>query len=216
MPLHAREFYLNKYLVMFCDLLPNDSVGVVMAQTTAKKSTDDSGEIDRIIQEIEEMEKGMDQSPAEAVSASAEETPDAAPEGVDLEGIVEDIPPEASEETNDDFEKLSNASTGANDGPAFNREKVVPLRAVPQLQEADLEAESPSTGSSAPGVNFDSIASNPSEGGGLALRVAGCTNIALEFTHNGLSVSLRLEEDVLAITTDNGAEFRIPIKRQAA
>ena len=56
----------------------------------------------------------------------------------------------------------------------------------------------------------------PSESGNLAMKIGGCATISLEFERAGLTVSFECTETGLTITTDQGAEFRIPFMAKAA
>lgn len=126
---------------------------------------DEGGEIDRIMKEIEELERKMDTTGGEEAQAPQK---------------VVSIRPAAP----------------AEEPP--HRESLAESDAVPASREPLMRTSSASSG-----------------GGALGLRIGGCAEISLEFTRSGMTVTLSCTDDVLMITTDQGAEFRIPFKRAA-
>ncbi|MBI3543027.1 MAG: hypothetical protein HY075_07120 [Deltaproteobacteria bacterium] len=141
-------------------------------------------EIDRIMKEIEDLEKKMDTTGEEETVAKRTE-----PEAT---AVAETETTEADDATEDDL----------------HTSKVVPMR--PAL--ADTLAETDAV----PARDEPLVrAGDGSEAGGLSLRIGGCTEVNLEFTRAGVSVQLSCSDDGLSITTDQGAEFRIPFKRSA-
>lgn len=153
---------------------------------------DEGEEIDRIMKEIEDLEKKMDTEPAAEASAPAKATatPTAAPAaGGALDNLDESV-----------FEPPS---------------KVVPMR--PSLvARSDESGESLAETDAVPARDEPLVRSGASSGdGGLSLKIGGCTEVNLEFTRSGMSVSLSCSDEGLVISTDQGAEFRIPFKRSA-
>ena len=140
------------------------------------QAPDDSGEIDRIIQEIEEMEKSIDE-----VQPKAAETAKVVP-------LRAETPPAATAEAEP-------AAPSLKDPIGFDQ-----ALAVATARE---EGDGDTSGMAATGD------------GSLALSVGGCTNITLEFTQSGMTVTLRYENDALVIKTDSGAEFRVPFRKAA-
>lgn len=55
-----------------------------------------------------------------------------------------------------------------------------------------------------------------SESGTLSLKVGGATEVNLSFEKAGVAVSFSCTDDGLVITTDQGAEFRIPFGATSA
>ena len=164
---------------------------------SATNPVDDAGEIDRIIQEIESMEKEMDNVKA---APATKASPVAPTNSAQPEALPEPVPASTSEHTpveRDVFEEaLAESSTA----------KVVPIRDLGV--EATEHMDSSFGGSGLSGASVGS--------GGLALKVGGCSTISLEFEQDGVRIALRLESETLSISTDAGAEFRVPLKRKAA
>ena len=146
---------------------------------------EEAAEIDRIMKEIEDLEKNMD-SPSEADLQPAERTAAKADEpAIDPVSEVADII----------------EANGAEEA------KVVPIRPVTEsLAETDAVPVV-----DAPLVNHGA---NPATGN-LSLKIGGLTEVALEFSHADTTVYFAYNDEGLKITTDQGAEFRIPYKRAA-
>jgi hypothetical protein len=157
--------------------------------------TKDEAEIDRIIKEIEDLEKKMD------------EPHDSSPQGV-IDG--------------DEPVMTAEATSGEEDDAAAGAE--VPgaqLYALPQAQDAESDEGSGGGDSLAetdavPASREPLLRSDSSDSAGsLGLKIAGCTEVSLEFARGGLEVTLVCDADGLSIRTDQGAEFRIPFKKAA-
>jgi hypothetical protein len=148
-------------------------------------------EIDRIMKEIEDLEKRMDTTDEEPAAEGAKSAP--AP--------VAKVEAEPSQHAEDDDEVESPLAPEPT-------AKVVPMR--PNVHDSLAETDA------VPARDEPLMRSESSPGeGGLALKIGGCTEVNLEFTRSGISVSLSCTNDALTITTDQGAEFRIPFKRTA-
>lgn len=148
---------------------------------------DDHEEIDRIMQEIENLEKKMDESTSgpEASATPAE----ASSEG---SGSVESSSPEESvEPSGEEAGGKVIAFRGQSGGESMAETDAVPASNEPLMR----------------GV------SDPE--GGLSLRVGGAAEVTLEFSKAGVTVSLACTDEGLTISTDQGAEFRIPFRRAA-
>lgn len=124
------------------------------------QAADEAGEIDRIMQEIEDLEKKMDA-------------------GSDM----------SNETENNKVVALHQKSEG---------ESLAETDAVPPADEPLMKADTLSEGN-----------------GGLSLKIGGCSEVSLEFSRAGISVTLTCNDENLCITTDQGAEFRIPFNRAA-
>ena len=126
-------------------------------------SAEESGEIDKIMQEIEDLEKKMD-------------------DGSDM----------------------------SNDAEAG---KVVELRKKTDSSVSESMAETDAVpASDEPLMMKDE---NTAVDGGLALKIGGCSEVSLEFSRAGITVTLTCDQENLCITTDQGAEFKIPFNRAA-
>jgi hypothetical protein len=135
-------------------------------EVTKPTGSEEGEEIDRIMKEIEDLEKRMDEDAPQAEGAEPKyEHPTDGGKVVSLRPEVTDTMAETD--------------------------------AVPAADEP-LVRESHSTGD-----------------GGLNMKIAGCAELSLEFTRAGITVSLSCTDDGLCITTDAGAEFRLPFKRTA-
>lgn len=159
--------------------------GDAESQGSSSNSPKEEAEIDRIIKEIEDLEKKMD-------SADTEPTSDAGA-SAEAESNTESSG-ESIEEPNESAKVYpihSNASTQS------DSESLAETDAVPASQEPLLQ-----------GGNADG-------GGSLAMKIGGCTEVSLEFSKAGLQVTLTCNDEVLCITTDQGAEFRVPLKKVA-
>lgn len=144
----------------------------------AKKSdtaTGDEHEIDKIMKEIEDLEKGME-ADAPAPEAKVDEAPQAASDNVVA------LHPNNSEE-----------QAGYTEG------SLVESDCVPVSQEPLMKSE-------------DTM----NENGNLSLKIGGCAEVSLEFERAGMIVTFQCSEDGLTITTDQGAEFRIPFAKKEA
>lgn len=149
---------------------------------------DEGEEIDRIMKEIEDLEKKMDTGAPEPAEAAA--APAASAESA-----------EEAEAEEAEAESPFGAETG----------KVVPMR-----HAAAPVAESLAETDAVPPRNEPLMrASNDAGDSGLSMKIGGCTEVNLEFTRSGITVALSCNEDALVITTDQGAEFKIPFKRSA-
>ncbi|MEW6056226.1 MAG: hypothetical protein AB1540_06400 [Bdellovibrionota bacterium] len=136
--------------------------------SAAQVSTDEGEEIDRIMQEIEDLEKRMD-------------------------------PPQETEQTSLDTRAAQETQESA---------KVVALHAPTAESLAETDA--------VPAPDEPLVRSAPTgDQGDLSLKIGGCTQVSLEFSSAGMTVTLSYSDDALSITTDQGAEFRIPFKRGA-
>ena len=67
-------------------------------------------------------------------------------------------------------------------------------------------------------VQDEPLMRNESEGGNgnLSLKIGGCAEVQLEFERGGITVTFQCSDTGLTITTDQGAEFRIPFNTRAA
>jgi hypothetical protein len=137
-------------------------------EVTKPTGSEEGEEIDRIMKEIEDLEKRMDEDAPQAEADGSDTKDEETSEG----GKVVALRPEVSD---------TMAETDA----------------VPASDEP-LMHESQGTGD-----------------GGLSMKIGGCTEVSLEFTRAGVTVSLSCTDDGLCITTDAGAEFRLPFKRTA-
>lgn len=150
----------------------SDKISPVESTTAASK--DEAAEIDRIMKEIEELEKKMD-SPELPKDIASEPQP-----------LPRMDTPAASEDA-----------------------KVVPFRsAVETMAETDAVPVE-----DAPLMKGGQEAGAGS--GSLSLKIGGCTDVALEFTKASTTVYVSYNDDGLRISTDQGAEFKIPFKRVA-
>lgn len=140
--------------------------------SAAEANSGDGEEIDRIMKEIEDLEKKMD-APAEAEAAAP--APAAEPEAEAPQAKVVQMRPVSAADT------------------------IAETDAVPAPDEP----------------LFKETAGHSTGDGGLSMKIGGCTEVSLEFTRAGMSVSLSCTDEALTITTDQGAEFRIPFKRGA-
>lgn len=129
-------------------------------------------EIDRIMKEIEDLEKKMD--------APAEQQPEA------QAAAQADSPADTAQGAK--VVQMRPAQTGA--------DTLAETDAVPAPDEPLFKEQSSSAGD-----------------GGLSMKIGGCTEVSLEFSRAGMSVTLSCNDEALTISTDQGAEFRIPFKR---
>lgn len=128
-------------------------------------------EIDRIMKEIEDLEKKMDTPAEQHAEAQA-----AAPAQADVAQGAKVV-------------QMRPAQTGA--------ETLAETDAVPAPDEP----------------LFKEQAGSSTADGGLSMKIGGCTEVSLEFSRAGMSVTLSCTDEALTISTDQGAEFRIPFKR---
>ena len=159
---------------------------------------DEGEEIDRIMKEIEDLEKKMDSSPAEEDPANETNVGSSAL-GSNALGSNALASAESNPETDPDEPENVDSEPSS---------KVVPMR--PSIVESLAETDA------VPARDEPMVRGNESSGdGGLSLKIGGCADVNLEFTRSGMSVSLSCTDDGLVIRTDQGAEFRIPFKRTA-
>ena len=154
-----------------------EAVAGEVDQTTSV-TQDDGAEIDRIMQEIEELEKKMDEVDAETQASK--------PEPVETS---------STSQGGDNVIPLRGALDGLE---ATSDESLAETDAVPAADEPLMKSGSDGAGD-----------------GALALKVGGCTEISLEFARAGVTITLSCTADSLSISTDQGAEFRIPFKAAA-
>ena len=148
---------------------------------------DDNGEIDKIMQEIEDLEKKMDETSVEAKD-------DASGQDVDADNVV-------NLRDDSDIEDAPTEETVNAHGPLDEVD-------AEDLTSSDLE----DSDSDATPIRRNSSGSSNN---GLSLHVGEVSNISLEFARHGMTVSLSCTDDGLVIKTDQGAEFRVPFKRAA-
>ncbi len=138
-------------------------------------------DIDKIMKEIEDLEKNM--------STTSQSTPAAATE-TQSSAITETTP----------------------------TDNVVPLKAkktTPVVEEVSMvESDAVPPPSSEP--LFKSSSSYSSGDGNMSLKIGGCADVSLEFEKAGMTVKLTYSDTGLVISTDQGAEFRIPFNKKAA
>lgn len=156
-------------------------------------ASEEGEEIDRIMREIEDLEKKMDTAPeqeGQAESTTPRASAESEHEPVEKESLVED-----SQDTS----------------------KVVPMRPQVNPQVNRMMTDTLAETDAVPPRDEPLMRSDESAArdGGLSLKIGGCTEVNLEFVRAGVSVNLECSDDGLRITTDQGAEFRIPFKRTA-
>lgn len=160
------------------------------AAAQANTDPNETEEIDRIMKEIEDLEKKMD-APAENTEKPA------TLERAAAESPVASIKDEAPMESD-----------------SIPSARVVALR--PDRPDRPEVTESMAETDAVPALDEPLLRDSQDNGSaGLAMKVGGCTEVSLEFTRAGMTVSLSCTENGLCITTDQGAEFRIPFKRGA-
>src|SRR5579871_6821097 len=163
-------------------------------------SSNEGEEIDRIMKEIEDLEKRMDTEPAaEDVEEQQLPAPDLAREtAIAAASRYED----QDQEKEEDEPEQPVASTPP---PS----KVLPMR--PSFSESLAETDA------VPARDEPLVrgSQGAAADGGLSLKIGGCADVRLEFSRAGFSVTLSCDNEALSITTDQGAEFRIPFKRSA-
>lgn len=160
-------------------------------KTATAGAMTDGDEIDRIMKEIEDLEKKIDVPSAKT-----------------------DVPtPEVSAEVSTETKTQDNAplQTEAPEESVIEPDlaKVVPIR--PTMGESMAESD-------AVRVNDEPLMKTESEtqeSGSLGLKVGGCATVSLEFEKAGVVIRLTCSDSGLVISTDQGAEFRIPLKSAA-
>lgn len=162
----------------------------------------DNAEIDRIIQEIENMERQMDQ-------AEQGSSPAALPTSAEAVSQVSPAPTPVSSPA----PALAAAPTWS-EQPEAAAEEATPGPALKRLLDAENEQDNviPFKEPEPLGTSLDTDSGE----GALSLKVGGSTTIHLEFDRGGTRVSLRCDQDALTITAGGGAEFRIPLHKRAA
>ncbi len=174
---------------------------------TGSGFSNQSDEIEKILAEIEGIESKT------ATATTAETTPDTSAHALAPQNPSEPV------DTATNAEIFDHETEGA----ASPNAKVIPIKntkiATESLVETDAHVVHPDP------LAFETTTTPAGDthgyeqsfgGGGLALKVGGCAAISLEFEQNGTRVILTLEKDTLAISTDSGAEFRIPLKGRDA
>lgn len=175
---------------------------------------DEGEEIDRIMKEIEDLEKKMDGDPSQAEAAAPAAAPTPVAQAAPPPAPAPVAPsPELSAGTDPNRGAL--ASSDEDPHPlAPPAAKVLPMR--PQAQSNSVSHDSLAETDAVPARDEPLMRSDSSPGdGGLALKIGGCTEVNLEFTRSDISVSLSCTDEALVISTNQGAEFRIPFKRAA-
>ncbi len=183
--------------------MPKKNMEALMSQST-NKVTDinldkagDEQEIDRIMREIEELEKKVD----ETVSASNDSTNTSA-----TQAVAQPIKSEPVKEANNvdnviPFKGLTTVeATKQEDSTEPNFESMAESDAIPVHNEPLMKG--------LPGMN--------NANGNLSLKVGGCTEVTLEFEQAGMVVTFQCSEEGLKISTDQGAEFRVPFTKKEA
>ena len=168
------------------------------------KKAQEGEEIDRIMKEIEDLEKKME-SPteldknAEGQSALQEVEKEMASAAAEESVASTESEPEGTPEASEPFleEEVSN---------------VVELRRNATVQETDSLVETDALPPQSDAPLFQGASETA---GSLGLKVGGCQEITLEFSRAGLAVSLTCTDEELKIRTDQGAEFRLPFKKAA-
>lgn len=158
----------------------------------APAKADEGEEIDRIMKEIEDLEKKMDSAPAEAEAAASAPAPKAtapAKSAADVAPEEDDQAPAGEEEDVED--------------------NVVPMRPASPHTESLAETDA------VPPRDEPLVRAESDESNTLALKVGGCTEVNLEFARAGVTITLECTDDGLKISTNQGAEFRLPFKRTA-
>lgn len=190
----------------------------------AQGSAQDSEDIDKIIQEIEGMEKELDNVSATlpkdvekqildtAGAASAASAAD--PVGTPVAPVAPAAPTAPAPVPSVAKSPATTTTPSAAETAAPSFLNVVSLH-PPKVETPVTEslAESDAVMATHEPLAFERGASGE---GNLGLKVGGCTSISLEFEQAGMRISLRLEGDTLSISTENGAEFRLPLRRAAA
>lgn len=181
-----------------------------MSNASSQTITDQT-EIERIMKEIEDLERKLspESTPApsttttpEPAALSPEPTPPPPPPATEptaptLTAVAPPPPPTASPQ--DVSESLAEAIAVTPITPTFNTQENTMSPNTPNLSD---ETESLLTSTS-----FESPLAGD---GSLGLKVSGCTEIQLEFARAGVSVSLFCTDTGLVIRTDQGAEFKVP------
>ncbi len=143
-----------------------------LVQAVDSGINEEAAEIDRIMEQIEDLEKKMETEPA--VTPDAKVIPMHPAERRDTSGAVES-------------------------------------QTAHSISESLVETDAPLTEKGPLLQNIDTVAGD----GSLSLKVGQCSEISLEFARSGITITLSYNEDGLCISTDQGAEFRLPLKKAA-
>lgn len=135
-------------------------------------------DIDKIMKEIEDLEKNMTGSSQSAPAAATEPMAQNTTETTPTDNVLS--------------LKVKKAT------PVVEEVSMVETDAVPVTNEPLFKSSS-STGD-----------------GNMSLKIGGCADVSLEFEKSGMTVTLSYSDSGLVITTDQGAEFRIPFNKKAA
>jgi hypothetical protein len=164
-----------------------------LAEVTSPASNEGE-EIDRIMKEIEDLEKKMDATSNEQDTTTVTAENGSTEDGLlDPEPVAPVVKPTAKSEKVVALRPTFTASGNTSDvGESLAESDAVPASQEPLMRE---HASAPE--------------------GGLALKIGGCTDVSLEFARAGMTVTLSCNDQGLCISTDQGAEFRIPFKRTA-
>lgn len=143
------------------------------------------------------------ENPVEPVAEANAETQ----EGGEIDRIMQEI---------EDLEKkMDNGSDMSNNAESG---KVVSLHSTSLATAESLDtSESLAETDAVPAADEPLLGQNefPAGDGGLSLKIGGCAEVALEFSRAGVTVTLTCSQENLTITTDQGAEFKIPFNRAA-
>jgi hypothetical protein len=190
----------KKNVTLHAPLRHGDGMEASMVRSDKLEGTghaDEGEEIDRIMKEIEDLEKKMDTEPVAEASAPAK------------------APATATTPATTAAPPTGGALDDLDDSVFAESSKVVPMR-PPVATRSDDVGESLAETDAVPARDEPLVKNGSSSGdGGLSLKIGGCTEVNLEFTRSGMSVSLSCSDEGLVISTDQGAEFRIPFKRSA-
>lgn len=165
----------------------------------------DSEEIDRIMKEIEDLEKNMDsetdavQQKAEAEASEAEKLAKGTDHDAGQQGEATTI----SDDTNQELAGIMAEQ---------------PSNVIPMNRNTDMQTESLAETDAVPASDEPLMKAPSNVGaadGALSLKIGGCAEVALEFERAGMAVKLSCTDQGLTITTDSGAEFRVPFKQAA-
>lgn len=195
-----------------------------MTQAAGTNFSNQSDEIEKILAEIEGIEsKSSNTSQAQAKSSEGAEA--ATESKTESRPTASSTTAESTTGESTDFSgELETASTSQNSANVISIKGTRTTAGTESLMETDAHVVHPdplafeSSGDTGHGNNGNrgGLGATSTEqgfgGGGLAMRVGGCQAISLEFEQNGVRVTLTLEKDTLAISTDSGAEFRVPLR----
>lgn len=202
-------------------MVRSDKDSAIESARVGGVSHDEGEEIDRIMKEIEDLEKKMDGGgSSDAVIDAAGDEPSAGPStGPSVQAITEEGE-NSVEVSQSSMTRAATSLASSNEDylpegveEAIVTSKVVPMRSTPLGARHESLAESDAV----PAFDEPLVRNAAMHGdeGGLSLKIGGCTEVNLEFSRGGISVRLACSDDGLTITTDQGAEFRIPFKRPA-